>query len=138
MPKVGLALTIVMIATALSGCGDGGEDVLPASASFPEGSLRIEIESLDTGLLKGHAFAEAEDGWIVSSLSVEAHDEAGVTWQVLEPEKSGVGGTDASEFFEVVVQELPRGSEITVEAIATLRNPDGSEVERTVADNWPP
>jgi hypothetical protein len=138
MLKVGLSLIVVMIAAALPGCGDDGEDVSPARASFPEGSLRIEIESLDTGLLKGHAFAEAVDGWIVSSFTVEARDDQGVAWQVIEPDVSGIGGADVNEFFEVVVQELPRGGTLTVEAVAILRDASGTEIERRVSDDWPP
>lgn len=129
-----------MLAVALSGCGGDDDDDAPqpASTSFPEGSLRIEIETLDTGLLKGHAFAEAEEGWIVSAFSVEARDDSGVVWQVIEPEVTGVGGTSVSEFFEVVIQELPRGDQVAVEAVATFRNENGVTSEQTVVDNWPP
>lgn len=134
----GLTVSALLVSVALFGCGNDGEDVVPTSASYPEATLRIEIETLDTGLLKGHAFAEAEDGWTVSSFSVEARDDKGVAWQVIEPDVSGVGGANVSEFFEVVVQELPRGGELTVEAVATLQDADGSEIERRVADTWPP
>lgn len=134
----GLILSAVIVAAALTGCGDGNGEAPPASASFPEGSLRIEIETLDTGLLKGHAFAEAAGDWTVVSFSVVAHDDSGVGWQVIEPDVSGIGGGEVSEFFEVVVQELPRGGQVTVEAIATLRDADGAEIERRVVDNWPP
>lgn len=100
--------------------------------------MRITIETLDTGLLKGHAFADAEDGWIVSAFAVTARDDSDVGWQVIEPEVSGVGGTNVSEFFEVVIQELPRGSQITVEAVATFRDASGADIEQRVVDNWPP
>lgn len=50
----------------LAACGgddDGEETPVPsANAMFEEGTLRIEIELLDTGLLKGHAFGEAVEG----------------------------------------------------------------------------
>jgi hypothetical protein len=100
--------------------------------------LRIEIETLDTGLLKGHAFVDATEDWIVADLRVEAQDEEGVVWAVIEPEKTGIGGANASDFFEVTIQELPRGQQITVEAVASLQMADGTVVERRVADQWPP
>jgi hypothetical protein len=140
--RVAVAL-VLALAVTVTGCGggDNGDDDEPqpsASASFPEGDLRIEIEMLDTGLLKGHAFADAADGWVVSAFSVTAQDEGAVVWHVVEPEVTGVGGPNVQEFFEVVLQELPRGEQITVEAIATLRDSSGAEVERRVVDNWPP
>lgn len=135
----GLILGAVALAVVLSACGDddGGEAV-PTSTSFPESSLSIEIETLDTGLLKGHAFAEAEDGWIVAEFSVTARDDSGIGWQVIEPDVSGIGGASVSEFFEVVIQELPRGDQLTVEATATLRDTSGTQIERAVVDKWPP
>jgi len=134
-----LAMPVVVLALGLVACGDDdGEEVAPASTAFPEGSMRIEIETLDTGLLKGHAFADAEDGWTVATFSVEAHDDSGVVWQVIEPEVTGVGTASVSEFFEVVIQELPRGEQLTVEAVAILRNESGAQIERRVVDNWPP
>lgn len=131
--------TLVLAATVLlvSACGDDGSPPI-AQTSFEEGELRVQIEILDTGLLKGHAFVDAADDWIVTDLRVEANDEEDVSWPVIEPERTGIGSANAQEFFEVTIQELPRGQQITVEAIATLQHSNGSIVERRVADNWPP
>ena len=132
--------TLALVTTVLlvSACGDDDGTSLTAQTSFEEGELRIQIEILDTGLLKGHAFVDAADDWIVTGLRVEANDEEDVSWPVIEPERTGIGSANAQEFFEVTIQELPRGQQITVEAIATLQHSDGSTVERRVADNWPP
>ncbi|MFQ5472223.1 MAG: hypothetical protein ACE5FA_04975 [Dehalococcoidia bacterium] len=131
-------LAIAVTLLLLSACGGGDDSPPTARTSFEEGELRVRIEVLDTGLLKGHAFVDAADGWIVTGLRVEANDEEDVSWPVIEPERTGIGSATAQEFFEVAIQELPRGQQITVEAIATLQNSDGSTVERRVADSWPP
>lgn len=132
------ALALVATALLLSACSDSNGGLPAVQTRFEGGELRIQIELLDTGLLKGHAFVDAADDWIVTALRVEAHDEEDVSWPVIEPERTGIGSASAQEFFEVVIQELPRGQQITVEAIATLQDSDGSTIERRVADNWPP
>lgn len=133
---------LIALLLAIAGCGDGDGDApqrpTAAAASFEEGTLRVEIETLDTGLLKGHAYADAADGWSVAELRVVAEDDSGVTWQVIEPERNGIGGANASVFFEVVIQELPRGDQLNVEAISVLQGGDGATVERRVVDKWPP
>jgi hypothetical protein len=133
-------LTLALAATVLvvAACGGDDESSPAVKTNFEEGELRVQIEILDTGLLKGHAFVDAADEWIVTDLSVEAHDEEDVSWPVIEPERTGIDSANAQEFFEVAIQELPRGKQITVEAIATLQHSDGTSVERRVADNWPP
>ncbi len=133
------ALALVATVLLVSACGGDDDGSLPnVQTSFEEGELRVRIEILDTGLLKGHAFVDAADDWIVTGLRVEASDEEDVSWPVIEAERTGIGSANAQEFFEVVIQELPRGQQITVEAIANLQHSDGSIVERRVTDNWPP
>ena len=132
-----MALSMMALSAVISACG--GDDGAPTQrATYDEGELRIRIEILDTGLLKGHAFADAAEGWVVTGLRVEAHDEEDVAWPVIEPERTGIGGANATVFFEVAIQELPRGDQITVEAIATLQKGDGTVIERRVSDEWPP
>lgn len=131
---------LVALAAIAVACGDdsGGNSTASVSESFSEGDLRIDIETLDTGLLKGHAFANASEGWVVAAFGVEVTDPGGVSWRVIEPEINGVGGPNVSEFFEVVIQELPRGEQVSVEAVATFQDNSGMQVERRVVDNWPP
>lgn len=140
-----LILTLALVpalAAYSAGCGDddngGATPVPPASQSFSEGDLRIEIETIDTGLLKGHAFGTAAEGWTISAFRVEAVTDEGVVWNVIEPEVTGIGTAHVEEFFEVVIQELPRGEQLAVEAIAELTDESGAQVERTVVDKWPP
>ena len=133
-------LLLITLALALSiACGDhdDGAPAPSASASFPEGEMRIEIELLDTGLLKGHAYGDAAEGWVIPAFHVEATDPGGTQWRVIEPQTSGIGGASVTDFFEVVIQELPRGDQLMIEAIATFQADDGSVVERRVVDNWP-
>jgi len=130
-------LSMIALALGISACG-GDESAPTQRATYDEGELRIQIETLDTGLLKGHAFVDAAEGWVVKDLRVEAHDEENVPWPVIEPERTGIGGANATEFFEVTIQELPRGQQITVEAVATLQERDGTVLERRVRDEWPP
>jgi hypothetical protein len=128
-------LLLLLLATAC-----GGTAVAPTEAdrSYAEGEVRIEIETLDTGLLKGHAFGTAQEGWRVSDLSVIAMDHRGRSWPVLEPEKTGMGGKRASVFFEVAIQEIPRGEQIRLTATVVFEDEAGNQVERTATDKWPP
>jgi hypothetical protein len=144
----GLQLIVLLVALAvLSACsgdddGDSTEDTpgpgASASQDYDEGQVRLEIEYLDTGLLKGHAYADAVDPWIVEAIRVEAQDEQGTGWPVIEPERTGLGSASATEFFEVTIQELPRGQQVSVTTTVTFASNDGVRVERTATDSWPP
>jgi len=133
---LGAALAVFLV-LSLS-CGNGGSQTPSREESYDEGKVRIEIEVLDTGLVKGHAYADARDGFKVASIKVTAADHKGASWNVLEPETSGFGTPSAKTFFEIVVQEIPRGKELTVTATATFEGADGTKVERTATDTWPP
>ena len=98
----------------------------------------MEIELLDVGLLKGHSYANANDGWTVVSMRVEAEDQEGVGWPVIEPEFIGLGTEEASDFFEVTLQELPRGEQITVTTTVGFSDEAGQTTERVAIDHWPP
>ncbi len=105
--------------------------------SYPEGTVTIGISMLAVGLLKGDAAAQTEEGWRVAALRVTAADPSGADWAVLEfPE--GIGSRSASEFFEVVVQELSRGDQLEVTVTATFESDAGERVERQATDRWPP
>jgi hypothetical protein len=139
----GLLLAALLIpALMAAGCdGDGGASPAPqlsSEESYPEGDVRIEVELLDTGLLKGTAYAEAAAGWSVLFLGVTAQGPDDESWQVIEiPRPSGE--RSAEEFFEVLVQELPRGEQIRITATATFRNNSTEAVaERAAMDLWPP
>ena len=110
----------------------------PTTATdFPEGRVTVHVDLIDTGLLKGTARAEAAEGWKVTAVRVSAVDPKGAKWPVLEfPE--GLGTKTAEEFFEVVLQELPRGEQLEVTATATFENGQGEEVKRDGMDHWPP
>lgn len=131
------------LSVVLGACG-GDDDGEPAAgsrssvASFAEGDVRIEIEYLDTGLLKGHAYGDAAEEWTVDAIRVEAVDHEGAEWVVIEPERTGVGSRNATEFFEVVFGELPRGEQITITATVTFRGQALERVERAATDTWPP
>jgi hypothetical protein len=127
-------LVPALMATACGG-GDGDSDT--SSKSYDEGSMRMQIETLDTGLLKGHSYVEAADGWGIQELHVTAVDEKGQSWPVIEiPEETGAA--KATLFFEVTIQELPRGDQVTITTVTKFKNEAGMEVERTAADIWPP
>jgi hypothetical protein len=118
--------------------GDGGPDEEPGgSASYEEADLSVAAELLDTGLIKGNAGVEAAEGWRITALSVTATTPKGVKWGVIEF-PSGIGSASGSEFFEVQVQELPRGDQLAIELHVTLQSEDGQTVERTAVDHWPP
>jgi hypothetical protein len=130
--------TLLSVLLALAACGDDPGKVAGSDKSYAEGSVRMEIEFLDTGLLKGHSYANAKDGWTAASMKVEAVDHEGARWQVLEPEFSGLGSQSATEFFEVTIQELPRGEQITVTTTVGFEDRSGQRVDRTAMDQWPP
>jgi hypothetical protein len=135
-----LALALLWSACGSSDNGTGGDGTSgPVLETYDEGTVRMEIEYLDTGLLKGHAYAEASDGWRVASIAVSATDSDGDGWIVIEPpgDQVGFGTASASEFFEVRLEELPRGEQITVVENVTFENVTGA-VERTAEDRWPP
>lgn len=69
---------------------------------------------------------------------MDATTDDGTAWGVLAPELTGVGTANVEEFFEVVIEELPRGEQVAVEAIATFTNDSGVQVEHRVVDKWPP
>jgi hypothetical protein len=100
----------------------------------------MEIEFLDTGLLKGHAYADAADGWKVERISVSAVDHEDAGWTMIEPpgEQVGFGTASANEFFEVRLEELPRGEQLTITQTVTFQDDAGVLVERSVEDHWPP
>lgn len=114
-----------------------GTATATAAAEFKEGALEIAIDMLDVGLLKGNVNAQASSGQRVTALKVAAVDPQEAQWKVLEFVE-GLGSGEASEFFEVVLQELPRGQQLQITATATFEAGDGSKVEREVKDHWPP
>lgn len=127
------------LALVLAACGDddGPASVISSDETYSEGAVRMGIETLDTGLLKGHSYAEAADGWTVEAIHVTAVDERGREWPVIEIPESAATDS-ATLFFEVTIQELPRGDQVTVTTSTTFKNDAGEEVERTAADSWPP
>lgn len=136
LAALGAALAAFLLLSL--GCGNGGNKTPSQQETYDEGKVRIEIETLDTGLVKGHAYADAKDGYKVASIKVTATDHKGASWNVLEPETSGFGSPSAQTFFEIVVQEIPRGKQLTVTATATFEDAGGNKVERTATDTWPP
>lgn len=137
-PSTAALLAILML--AFHACGGEATPELSADSDqeYPEGTVRMEIELLDVGLLKGHSYASAKEGWTAVSMKVGAVDHEGVRWPVLEPEFTGIGTATASEFFEVTLQELPRGQQITVTTTVIFGNQAGDRMERTAVDRWPP
>jgi hypothetical protein len=150
-PKLGAPAAFGLLTAACAvlavACGNGDSAGSPgptpsppkgaAAAEFSEGTLAITIDMLDVGLLKGNVSAEASSEHRVTAVTVAAVDPKGTRWKVLEfPE--GLGSREASEFFEVVLQELPRSQQIEVTATATFQDGDGAKVEREVKDYWPP
>jgi len=141
--RIVLGALSAAVALLLVACSDGGDSDEPdqstpggVTATFDQGSIRQDIEFLDTGLLKGHSYADAADEWTVEGVNVEAELDDGTTWGVIEiPEE---GDADYITFFEVQVGELPRGEQVTVRTTAFFIDTDGSTTEQTVADTWPP
>lgn len=127
---------LLVPALLLGACG-GGDDSDTTEKSYEEGNVRMAIETLDTGLLKGHSFAEAAEGWTVEAIHVTAETETGQKWPVIEiPEETTA--EKATLFFEVTIGELPRGQQVTMTTTTTFKNGSGEQVERTAADAWPP
>jgi hypothetical protein len=135
-----VALIAVGAAALSAACGDSEEGASANGQSYTEGRIRMEIEYLDTGLLKGHAYADAAGGWRVGTIAVSAEDHDGGQWIVIEPpgEQVGFGTPSASEFFEVRLEELPRGQQIRITQTVRFEDDAGQTVERTVEDRWPP
>ena len=129
------ALILVALASACGGSNESPQ--VGGRESFPEGEITVAVELLDTGLVKGNASAEAKSGWTVASMVVSAVDPRDANWQVLEFPK-GVGSSSATEFFEVVLQELPRGQPLTITATVQFEDEDGNQVQRSAVDLWPP
>jgi len=128
---------LLVPALLLGACGGGDDDSGATEKSYDEGNVRMAIETLDTGLLKGHSFAEAAEGWTVQAVHVTAETREGQKWPVIEiPEETTPA--KATLFFEVTIGELPRGEQITVTTTTTFKNDSGEEAERTAADSWPP
>lgn len=138
MRGAGFFLVVATMTLALAWSCGGDTEGPRSNESYDEGKVRVEVELLDTGLIKGHAYADAAGGYKVADIKVTAVDHKGASWNVLEPEISGIGSQSAKQFFEVVVQEIPRGKQVTITATATFETQDGSKVERTAADVWPP
>ena len=136
-----LAAVGAMLLLAACGGGDDEDGARPPAASEPEvrydeGVIRMDIEYLDTGLLKGRSYVDSAEGWEVEGLNVTAVTDDGTGWGVIEiPED---GESDYITFFEVQVQELPRGEQVTLTTTAFFVNGNGSTVERTAVDTWPP
>jgi hypothetical protein len=134
------ALTAVLLVIACDGGGgdDSPDTTTPGeqNATFDEGTIRMAIEFLDTGLLKGHSYVDAAEGWSVEGVNVTAVLDDGTDWGVIEiPEE---GDADFITFFEVQVQELVRGEQVTLTTTAFFTNADGSDVKQAVTDTWPP
>ena len=138
-----LGIVVLAAALLLTACGGGedGDDSGAAASSEPEvisdeGTVRMEIEYLDTGLLKGHSYVDAAEGWSVQGAKVTAVADDGTGWGVIEIPQDG--DSDYITFFEVQVQELPRGDQVTLTTTAFFVNGSGLTVERAVVDKWPP
>lgn len=136
------ALLVIAALVGATACGGDDDDaeptrVISSEESYDEGNVRMGIETLDTGLLKGHSYADAAEGWTVEEIHVTAVDDDGQDWPVIEiPETTTP--EEATLFFEVTVQELPRGDQVTITTTTTFTNDAGEEAERTAADTWPP
>lgn len=141
--RIGLGIAALVAVFLVAACdSEGGDDTAdtPApgekSGTFEEGTIRMDIEFLDTGLLKGHSYVDAAAGWSVEGTRVAAVTDDGTDWGVIEiPEE---GDADSVVFFEVQVQELARGDQVTLTTTAFFTNGDGSSVQQTVTDTWPP
>ena len=138
---VGAGWLAALLTLILAACGgnDGESGVGPTSpsqATFDEGTVRMEIETLDVGLLKGRSYADATEGWTIEGIDVTAVTEQG-DWGVIEiPEQEEAA--HAVKFFEVQIQELPRTEQVTVRTTVLFLSDAGFRAERTVEDHWPP
>jgi hypothetical protein len=133
---------VATVATSLAtlfiaACGGGASEPTGGHETYSEGTVRLAVEMLDTGLLKGNAFADASDGWTIFAIRVEAVDHREASWPVIEFPQ-GQGSAHGQEFFEVTIQELPRGEKVAVTVVVTFENADGDRIERTATDLWPP
>ncbi|HEV8574193.1 MAG TPA: hypothetical protein VGR43_05735 [Dehalococcoidia bacterium] len=128
----------LLVSLLLAAACSGSDDAPSASQRFEEGEVRLEIEFLDIGLLKGHVYGEAEEGWRVAEMNVTAIDHREARWGVIETEREGFGSTSANELMEVRLQELPRGQQLTISATVTFEDGSGKRQERSVTDRWPP
>jgi len=138
--RLGIAALAAMLLVAACGGDDDDGSGPPApsepSVTYDEGTIRMDIENLDTGLLKGHSYVDATEGWAVEGVMVTAVADDGARWGVIEiPED---GDSDYTTFFEVQVQELPRGDQVTLTTTASFSSGSGPAVERTAVDKWPP
>lgn len=128
---------LLVFLVVLAACGGGSDSGASSDESYDEGSVKMNIETLDTGLLKGHSYAVAAQGFTVEAVHVTAIDQKQKTWPVIEiPQETAAD--KATLFFEVTIQELPRGNQVTITTTTTFKNSSGAEVERTAADIWPP
>jgi hypothetical protein len=141
-------LSVALLSLAiLAACGGGGssDDGGPDGAtpdegvtqSFGEGDITVDINTLDTGLIKGSASARAAEGWHVTDIVVAASDPEGHDWNVLQLPQDAID-RGRTMVFEVVLQELARGEQIDVTAVAIFEDEDGNRVERRLTDTWPP
>jgi len=138
---LGTGWLAAFLALTLVACGDdAGESELeptsPSEVTFDEGTVRMEIETLDVGLLKGRSYADATEGWTIEGIDVTAVTEQG-EWGVIEiPEQEEAA--HAVKFFEVQIQELPRTEQVTVRTTVFFLSDTGFRAEHTVEDHWPP
>jgi hypothetical protein len=140
--KIALALAAVLAAATIMGCDDAEDDPDgntssdEETVSFDEGTILMDIEFLDTGLLKGRSYVNAAEGWEADGLTVTAALDDGTRWGVIEiPEQ---GDADSTTFFEVQVQELPRGDQVTLTTTAFFVSESGARSQRAITDTWPP
>ena len=96
----------------------------------------MQIETLDTGLLKGHSYVDPGQGWNLDDVKVTAVTDDGKKWGVIDiPEQSSAKSTT---FFEVQIGELPRGKQVTVTTTAFFSNGTSITAQHAVEDKWPP
>jgi len=132
-----LAMLLLFAACGADDADDDSSSATPGQdVTYDEGSIRMQIEMLDTGLLKGHSYVDAAEGWSVEGVNVTAVIDDGTEWGVIEIREQGEA--DSVTFFEVQVQELPRGQQVTVTTTAFFRDAGGLSAERTAVDKWPP
>src|SRR5438105_15398634 len=84
------ALAAVLLLLLVVACGSSENKVasptpvISKDQTFAEGTARMGIETLDTGLIKGHSYAEAAQGARIDKMKVTAQDEKGQSWVVIE------------------------------------------------------
>jgi VCBS repeat-containing protein len=138
------AVIVAIFAIVFAACNgdddgsDGADVALPTQVGeFEEGTIRVEIEMLDTGLLKGHSYVDTAEGWNIDGVDVTAVTDSGKEWGVIEIDEPGEAAESVT-FFEVQIQELPRGEQVTVATTVNFTDAGGFRAERTVSDKWPP